>query len=74
MQRKQLLEADRHDVWCAASTRQEIGNVKSRREPVDQVLRNAFVALQICVVRRDLDEETAVRHLTSVTMRNRVSI
>lgn len=67
MQWKQLLEADRHDVWCTASTRQEIGNVESWRKPVDQVLRKAFEALQIGVVGRDLHEETDVRHLTSVT-------
>ena len=65
MQGKQLLEADCHDVWCAVSTRQEVGYMESRRKPVNQVLRKALETLQIGVVRRNLHQETAVlRHLT----------
>ena len=59
MKRKQLLEADRDNIWGAALAREKRRDLEGGRKPVDEVLWQAALCLEVCVIRGDLDEGTA---------------
>jgi hypothetical protein len=50
MEGKQLLKPYRDNIGIASFAAEKIRDGECRREPVDEVLWKAFVALEICVV------------------------
>ena len=62
MEGKQFLESYGDDIRCSPIVGEEIGNLKRGGEPVDQILRETLVPLQVSIVSPYLYEYSSVEH------------
>ena len=62
LQWKQFLETYCHDVRCCPCLCQETRHFERRNKPIDKILRQPCIPLQVCIIGANLDYHLVAEH------------
>jgi hypothetical protein len=60
VKRQKFLETNHKNIWYARLLGEERGYLKCWNEPIDKILRYASSALEVCIIRTDLNKQTSI--------------